>query len=311
MDPFMSLIGAVPQEEEAQAALAQQLRKQQGLGQILQLSGDKVLSPIGGSMDKGSLAQAEQIGKNRMVQDQQRGLSKWRESQAAYQDKSLEASERMRMAQLEATSLGRQAREDHYQENMDYKKAKESRTSASKIGKLISDDGIAESVPMIHALRSEVKRYMDEGKDVPGVSVMYRLPGAQSLSGALSGDSERIIQRKAQVMNPILKARSGAAVTDPELKRLIDEVEGARSEQGLLDGLDGLESYLKAMADNHINSNSYGREEYIRETGIGGEGYWEVGASPKDLPSSSTTTDWTKFGLSEEDVAQAQAEGLL
>ena len=101
MDPRLqqqlqqALIGAQPEDNSPeQMALAQALMQRGGLGDILALTGDRVIAPVGAAMGA-------------RVQKQREGLQKARGDAL-----DRESSERLRQATIDAAKEGRLAREE-------------------------------------------------------------------------------------------------------------------------------------------------------------------------------------------------------
>lgn len=62
-DIYSAIVGEPPTEREKLQAIAQQLRKRQMIGQLGQITGDKVLAPMGSSMVDTANTQAEGLGR--------------------------------------------------------------------------------------------------------------------------------------------------------------------------------------------------------------------------------------------------------
>lgn len=82
-DIYSALLGGPPTDAEKQATLVQALRRRNQLGLMNQLSGDPVLNPMGATMAKGADTQAQELGQQRIA-NQQLAQS------AAYQQGELE-----------------------------------------------------------------------------------------------------------------------------------------------------------------------------------------------------------------------------
>lgn len=67
MDDYSILIGAAPTKEELQKMTAASLRRRRSFGELGQLTGDKVLAPMGASLSKQADAYAEQIQQTRQM----------------------------------------------------------------------------------------------------------------------------------------------------------------------------------------------------------------------------------------------------
>jgi hypothetical protein len=67
MDDYLAMIGAAPTSREAQEALANSLRRRRSFGELGQITGDKVLAPMGAGMVGQADDYAKQIQKTRLA----------------------------------------------------------------------------------------------------------------------------------------------------------------------------------------------------------------------------------------------------
>lgn len=288
-DPLMALLQGGDTPSVDLEAIANQLRKQQQVGSLFSLSGDKVLSPIGGKLSSDVDDQAGTIG-------QMRASDAWRKAQMKMAEDNNAATMAWRMAQA--------AKQDARQDQMN---SRFSKTQAWNFAKKLEDSGIASTAyPM--------KNLLDYMKDIPegklkGVG-MFSTPEKE-----LTEEGRYMRTLTQSVINPILLARSGAAVTDPEEKRLLRELgQGTISTEA---------DFRKAMS---LLSSSMGRQIGNLYGGIGGtdsevaqmyiQGAGDGAITPNMFDVSpmgmgEEGVDWTQYGLSPEEIAEAQAQGLL
>jgi hypothetical protein len=126
------------------------------------------------------------------------------------------------------------------------RKAEANDKAVTKFSDTIQKEGIPELETAISQAESSVGRY-PKGQ-VPGVGPIKNiLPAA-----AMSDEGKDVRQAIAQVRNIVLNARSGAAVTDQELRRLVEEIgTGAgMSEDDLRRGLSKVRARIDRIKTN-------------------------------------------------------------
>jgi hypothetical protein len=118
--------------------------------------------------------------------------------------------------------------------------------AVTKFSDTLQKEGIPELETAISAAEGAIGRYK-EG-DVPGVG---RLTGAVP-SALLSEEGNDVRQAVASVRNIVLNARSGAAVTDQELRRLVEELGTGigQSESALRRGLQKVRDRMDVIKAN-------------------------------------------------------------
>jgi hypothetical protein len=99
--------------------------------------------------------------------------------------------------------------------------------AVEKFSSTLQKEGIPELETAVAGVEAVFKRYQKPGAD--GKPVQGDVPGIGPLKNALpsalmSDDGKDARQALAQVRNIVLSARSGAAVTDQELRRLVEEI---------------------------------------------------------------------------------------
>lgn len=88
-DIYAALMGEAPTDQESVAALAAQLRKRQSYGQLGQLTGDRVLAPLGAGMAKNADAYVSQLQETRQADRRAKQVKEYQDWQQDYGDKSL------------------------------------------------------------------------------------------------------------------------------------------------------------------------------------------------------------------------------
>lgn len=227
-DIFDELIGGGTDPRTLAAAL----RRQNQLGQLGQLSGDRVLSPMGQGLQAGALESASQVPlakyRTESLNVQREGM-KARADDAA-KDRALQRSIAMMnneraldvaaLNALRTSGLSAAQKAVAERENRKEVERLSGKVNTTKLGQLQSALKLASGV---------LKRH-PEG-NIPGVGGLQNirtmgigtgLTGAMEALGFDKG-GKQVQTDIAPLMNIILQARSGAAVTDPELNRMLVE----------------------------------------------------------------------------------------
>lgn len=205
-----------------QRALAQGLRRQSEIGALAQLTGDEVLQPFGVGLSKrvqeSTLAEAMNLQRKK-----QRKLTK------DYYDQQAD-----RFGKTHALALRRQAEDEKHNEYLRTVGSPAERRLAFTIKKTFDDNVRKYSETMtrlnIPELKGDVMRvtaildqYQEGGKrfgeGIEGVGLGGLKPGR-----FISDEAVHLRQGLASVRNKLLRLRSGAAVTDPEMARFADEL---------------------------------------------------------------------------------------
>jgi hypothetical protein len=163
--------------------------------------------------------------------------------------------------------------------------------AVTKFADTLQKEGIPEIESALSMAEGAVGRYKD--KPIPGVGrVAGLLPAAM-----LTDEGSDVRQSIAQIRNIVLQARSGAAVTDQELRRMVEELgTGAQSDDALRRGLVKLRNrfeLVKANAAAGVSDTVKGT--YEDRGGIkiqrGGSG----GAAPAGGPKQGTIENGYRF----------------
>jgi hypothetical protein len=141
---------------------------------------------------------------------------------------------------------------------------------AGKIRKAFADRKISKTDSALRDLELYIDRLAKQGKggDLPGVGFF----GGRSPITSTEG---RILRSKlAAFQNVVLKERSGAAVTESELNRIVNELAGGeatKDEKALLVALNGARNALEREKLEVINSfgDQKALDKYLTNEGIG------------------------------------------
>lgn len=240
-DIFDELLGSGAPAPELVAAL----RRQRSLGQVGALSGDKNIARLGGVQFDDSMRQATDLRDRRdrdaarkeqqaFAMQQQEMAGADRKAQRDYQYAALRQAGELARAQnqnaLDIASL----REGGDTKSAQAAQSKQRDQQLNKLEAALRTSGIGNAWAAVSGAKSVVDEYTD--KDASGNVVGYRgVPGVGGLAnnrtwgiGAAtqlgSGPKGKENQAKiAALQNLVLQARSGAAVTDPELQRMLTE----------------------------------------------------------------------------------------
>ncbi len=151
----------------------------------------------------------------------------------------------MRGQDLVSARAGDGAAEIREQRRTD-KKASEDDKAIQKFSATLSKEGIPDLETAISGAEGALARYKKGG--VPGIGpVKNMLPAAM-----MSEEGKDVRQALASVRNIVLSARSGAAVTDQELRRLVEEIGsgGGMNEDDARKGLAKIRARIEAIKTN-------------------------------------------------------------
>lgn len=239
------LSGQIPGPERTRA-LAGKLRGQEDRALLAMLSGDPVLSQVG--QVQGNAARSNAAGFARMRQRM--------EDRASTERRHGETQDRLQQqfeAQQNATELAREEANRRHDENLALRRdtleaniehreltrqlmeqkeqaklSKQNNDNARRLSAKLVDEGVTDLEASIEQADQVVSKYFDPntGERREGVD---DIPGYGGLDNArptllLSQEGKEMRTFLASVRNKILKARSGAAVTNPEMARLSEEL---------------------------------------------------------------------------------------
>ncbi len=170
------------------AAVAAQLRRQNMLGQMAQLSGDRVLSPLGARTSQNALQTAEGISDRRDRAGQRAAETDWRKAQQLNSDRQYQMAldqmaqnEQFRRDQLQQTAYDRDAGRQVSMAN-----AMEA-ANARKAASATNNEKIAREMRQDSSKNKSVMGLIDsgigilEGKAAPGTDPLSR--GGRALAG--------------------------------------------------------------------------------------------------------------------------------
>lgn len=205
-DIFSSLVDA-PNDADRAAAMARALRRQQALGQVGMVTGDRVLGPMGKQMldsaDTQSWRYAQQDMQNKSALQRAKEAAETRDFTAG--ENKLDRRNALQLAMLRLS----EGRAD--------KAGAGGGKDLLSLGKQYSASGITDLDPVLSDVEATFAQY---GKgDIPGLGATGLIP-----HGMLTGKGRDVRQKVSSLRNIVLKIRSGAAVTDPEYSRFMDEI---------------------------------------------------------------------------------------
>jgi len=157
-DIYAAIVGEPPTEQEKLALLAQKLRNQTQIGQLGQITGDKVLAPLGQSIAGRATEQAKDIG-------QQASTNRWRKTQQAMNEASIlsraKEAEAQRAFLAQQGALNRASQRDlqqlRYQQALDVAKLKGSGGSKLTMKNVQELSGLASDLTAMDELVSRFK----------------------------------------------------------------------------------------------------------------------------------------------------------
>lgn len=182
------------------------------IAQLALLSGDKVLGSL-----PDVLSQQEQERLARVKEDQRQ-----REYEQTFGQRRREFDADLDLNTRQQTEAERhnRAAEDIQRLNAGRVQAAADKTfdiNVRRLSEKMTQLGIPELKNDVQRVSGLLTEY--EGKDLPGMGATAFLPNA-----VLSDEGYEVRQAIATVRNKLLKIRSGAAVTDPEMARLAEEL---------------------------------------------------------------------------------------
>ena len=195
-------------DEKSTRALADGLRNRKDLGDLVSLVGTKNQRDFGGG-----LTQDVQYQQGMKEKGDQRAMT-----QGYYND--ITAG---RTSALQETIRHNKEMEDYYR-NRDTAQSrmqkKDFDNNVRKLSEKMTQMGIPELQYDVGRINDSLKPYMDDkNKDIPGIGQTGMVPNM-----FIGDEGVKIRQGLAAVRNKLLKVRSGAAVTDPEMARFAQEL---------------------------------------------------------------------------------------
>lgn len=214
------------------ATLAAALRRQNQLGQLGQLSGDKVLAPLGANLQAGAMESAQQVPLARYRTDSL-------DVQRAGQRQQVEENEKNRALQRSIAQMNNARAMDVAALNAMRTRGlsaaqqavaqREMRKEVERLSGKVNTTKLGQLQSALKLAGGVLKQHPTG--DIPGVGGLLNVRTA-GLGTGLTRAMEYMGMEKggtkvqsdiAPLLNIILQARSGAAVTDPELNRMLVE----------------------------------------------------------------------------------------
>lgn len=252
-DIYSAIVGAPPSEQEKIEALARKLRGRQMIGQLGMLTGDKVLAPMGQNIAAETQGQAEKIGgyqaRRRELEAQEQMARMNDEAQMArqLQEQGFNAGERAldRALQRELEQLqqaGQDRRATAAETKADAAMKRDLDRYVERYGKERERVGLPDMQSYINTADKVLSKY--EGKSLPGIGFM-------DFTSRTSQAGSEVRQAVQAVQNALLKALSGAAVTQSEADRLEAQMFGPlATEQSFRAGWNSLKAAIAAKEQN-------------------------------------------------------------
>lgn len=234
-NPYEFIIGGELPSEDKTRILANKLRGADDRAILAMMSGDPVLTNVGQQTMARTQNRAQGLSKSRQNISQRRAANQRHqeglESQANLQDERLnqDAAQHGEMMDYRYAKLvndlkvARAEREREAAEK-EQEKAKEAQEELRKEGVIDLEASMNELDFLLnpYAKTDESGRLVSVEGNVPGMGATNWLPNA-----LLSDEGAQIKSAMSSVANRVLKARSGAAVTTPEMKRLANELQNS------------------------------------------------------------------------------------
>jgi len=277
---YEMLMGAAPTKSDQMKAIADTLRQNRDLGMLGQLTGDRVLSPLGAGMMKQADATPLQFQNTRqhdVDNAQTKDYQDWQKKQAA---DSL--SETRRWHDLESEYQNRMA--DAANARATGVDNKSQNSEVRWLSAKMNSSGLDELQQAVSNFNLTVSKYKDpKTGNIPGVGGLSNFPGVAAATGGEGGKQVR--SSLASVRNAILKARSGGAVTDGEAKRALEELGQSvlYGQDDTMRAIDGIKTLIGAkVASLEAGVSPESLQEYRKRysTAKGSTGTWEDVGSP-------------------------------
>ena len=285
-DVFEALLGSVPPDQQA---LIEGLRKRAAYGQLAAASGIGPLAKVGAGDAASARGEAEKIAADRMDretlrqrgvnQEEERAFRKWQMDESGRQ-RGLDRALREQLAREAAAE--RATREKEVKGLSAAQAAVQSRFLQAQTAQLANKLETNQLVPLDKAIKA-AEGVLDNpkyAKNIPGVGGIQNITtaGIGSFATHIPGIGDGAEGRKVQaaiapLKNLILQARSGAAVTDPELQRLLTEagLTVASTDEDFRAGFKRLkELYAQSMNNMLAGYDPAVRRAYRKQGGLAG-----------------------------------------
>ena len=261
-----------PKDEEMQRAMSSKLRRRQEIGELAQLTGDKVLTPMGKGLVENvtattrlEMARADKLAQRQLTSDYYEQIGEQQGLNHALAVRRQDEIERQNKWLRENGSLSE--RRFAYQQTRDDEKMRRD------LGRDLQKAGVPEMNRLTKEINGLVSPYFPggklEGQDIPGMGGTGQIPRV-----FLSGEGKDIRRARSELENRLLRIRSGAAVTTPEAQRLANELglamEGMVTDEdfmrawpSIVEGLQAISASVTSSYDGRIVASYY--EAYNRD----------------------------------------------
>jgi len=274
MNIYESLISGGAGDPSQTKALAARLRGEDDRSTLAMLSGDSVLGAVGATQRKSTAAKTEGLRKTREAYEKERRLKEQGDaSQAAlknYYEGVIKNQADKNVEEIRWHDMQEGIKEQTAtlaQQKADEKMAFRNRSEARKLAFKLQDEGIVDLETAFQQADLIVAKYFNPhtGERKKGVTDIPGYGGVDNMKHMvlLSQEGKELRTYLARVRNIVLKARSGAAVTDPEMKRFAEELGtaiGGTEEQmimayvNLRKGLDRVKNNIMAPFSDEVQN---------------------------------------------------------
>jgi hypothetical protein len=261
-----------PKDEEMQRAMSSRLRRRQEIGELAQLSGDSVLTPMGKNLVDNVTA-TTRMEMARADKQAQRQLTSDYYEQIGEQQGLNHALAVRRQDEIERQNKWLQENGSIAERRFAYQQSRDDERMRRDLGRDLQKAGVPEMNRLTKEINSLVGPYFPggekAGQDIPGMGGTGQMPRI-----FLSGEGKDIRRARAELENRLLRIRSGAAVTTPEAQRLAQELglamEGMVTDEDFIrawpsiaEGLQAISASVTSSYDSRIVGSYY--EAYNRD----------------------------------------------
>lgn len=252
-DIYAALMGEPVSEEEKMQALARKLATQRSMGQTGQILGGRMLekpsAQMIGAADKSALEMAN-FAEQKRNQEQNAMMAEEARIAAAKQDelqrqftageKAKDRALSMALEQMQQAGANQRASSD------DAKAEAAAKKELDRYTRMYGQEREKVGLPDMQSYITDADKVLSkyEGKSIPGIGVM-------DFSSKFTQEGSDVRQAVGAVRNALLKALSGAAVTESEAQRLEDQMFGPfATEKSFRNGWTTLKNAISAKEKN-------------------------------------------------------------
>ena len=219
--PLEIMLMGGPQDADMQRALSSGLRRRKDIGELAQLTGDPSLSKFGQNLTR-DVGRQQSLAVAKQDKEAQRKLTGGYYEQMAKQFGEQHTLAMRKQDEIERRNKWIEKHGTQQERRLKHTMQKEFDNNVRKYSETMTRLGVPELKRDVLAAQDILAPYLEEGADIPGLGATGWLPET-----ALSTEGLKVRQALARIRNKLLKVRSGAAVTDPEMARFAEEL-GAR-----------------------------------------------------------------------------------